>query len=324
MINNVWDEQAVAQLYELPFMDLVYQAHAIHRQNFPANEIQLCTLLSIKTGACPEDCSYCPQSVHYDTGLSKQQLMSIEQVVTAAQAAQAQGATRFCMGAAWRNLPKRDLPKITAMIQAVKKLGLETCVTLGMLDQEQARLLKEAGLDYYNHNLDSSPDFYKTIITTRTYAERLNTLKNVSDADIKICCGGIIGMGETRQDRIQLLLQLTALPKTPESIPINRLIAIEGTPLGNVAPIDNFEFIRTIAVTRILLSKSFIRLAAGRDTMSEEMQTLCFMAGGNSIFFGDLLLTSPNAEKTKDILLLKKLGITAKPQSLHDKSNATN
>jgi biotin synthase len=314
MPNNQWSHTTVAQLFELPFGDLLYQAQSIHRQYFVANEIQLSTLLSIKTGACPEDCAYCPQSIHYQTGVEKEKLMALEKILETARAAKAQGATRFCMGAAWRNLAKRDVPKIVEIIKAVKNLGLETCVTLGMLDQAQAQALKSAGLDFYNHNLDTSPEFYKTIITTRTYQDRLDTLRHGRDAGIKVCCGGIIGMGETREDRIQLLLQLANLPIPPESVPINRLLAIKGTPLEQASPIDNFEFIRTIAVARIMLPRSMVRLSAGRNDMSEEMHALCFMAGANSIFLGDKLLVTSNPKSHEDFALLKKLGIKAKQE----------
>jgi biotin synthase len=309
MTKKSWNYKTVNELYELSFIDLLYCAQKIHRQYFNPNEIQLSTLLSIKTGTCPEDCAYCPQSGHYKTGVAKQTLLPIEQILEKAAAAKASGATRFCMGAAWRSPPNHELMTIIEAIKAIKNLGLETCVTLGMLNQEQALLLKDAGLDYYNHNLDSSPAFYKTIITTRTYEDRLNTLNNVRTAGIKICCGGIIGMGEERADRIHLLLQLAQLPAPPESVPINRLIAIKGTPLEHAAPIDNFEFIRTIAVARIVLPHAVIRLSAGRENMAEETQALCFFAGANSIFFGDRLLVTANPACDQDLLLLKKLGI---------------
>lgn len=308
----MWTFEKTAQLFELPLTELLYKAQTTHRENFKPNEVQLCTLLSIKTGTCPEDCAYCPQSAHYETPLKKENLYDVERVVNNAKNAKAQGATRFCMGAAWRSPPKKEFPKVLEMIRAVKNLGLETCVTLGMVDQMQADALHEAGLDYYNHNLDTSPEFYKKIITTRTYEDRLNTLECVRNAGIHVCSGGIIGMGETRDDRIHLLLQLANLPTPPQSVPINRLMRIKGTPLENVDQIDNIEFIRMIAVARIMMPTSFVRLSAGRDTMSDEMHALCFMAGANSIFLGDILLTTPNPEVPDDALLLQKLGLTAK------------
>jgi biotin synthase len=318
MTTQQWDEKSAQELYELPFLDLIHQAQNIHRENFPRNEIQLSTLLSIKTGACPEDCSYCSQSVHYKTSVEREKLMAVEKIVEKAKEAKSHGATRFCMGAAWRNLADRDVPKMVEIIKEIKNLGMETCVTLGMLTPAQATTLKEAGLDYYNHNLDTSPEFYKKIISTRTYEDRLDTLNNVRNAGIHVCCGGIIGMGESREDRIQFLLQLASLSEAPESIPINHLIPTQGTPLENTPGLDNFEFIRTIAVARIMFPQSFVRLSAGRDKMSEEMQALCFLAGANSLHYGtEVLLTSPNADKNKDIALLKKLGI--KPQALEEK-----
>ncbi len=309
-MSTIWNKEKVAELFELPLTDLLFTAQTIHRQHFAPNEVQLATLLSIKTGQCPEDCSYCPQSAHYDTGLEKESLLDVAGVIEDAKLAKANGSTRFCMGAAWRSPPKKDFPKVIEMIKAVKDLGLETCVTLGMLDKDQAQQLHEAGLDYYNHNLDSSPEFYKKIITTRTYEDRLVTLENVRQAGIHVCCGGIIGMGETRQDRIEFLLQLANLSEAPESVPINRLMAIKGTPLENAEPLDNLEFIRMIAVARIMFPTSYVRLSAGRDTMSEEMHALCFMAGANSMFSGDTLLTAPNPETNKDNQLLNKLGMS--------------
>lgn len=309
MSTITWNTANVAELFELPLMDLLFRAQTIHRQNFDPNQVQLSTLLSIKTGTCPEDCSYCPQSAHYDTGLQKESLLDVAAVIADAKLARASGATRFCMGAAWRSPPKKDFPKVIEMIKAVKDLGLEACVTLGMLDKEQAEQLHVAGLDYYNHNLDTSPEFYKKIITTRTYEDRLETLDNVRNAGINVCCGGIVGMGETRQDRIEFLLQLANLPEPPQSVPINRLMAIKGTPLESADKIDNLEFIRMIAVARIMMPTSFVRLSAGRDTMSDEMHALCFMAGANSMFAGDKLLTAPNPEMNNDSLLLNKLGM---------------
>lgn len=310
MSTTIWNTKNVAELFDLPLIDLLFKAQTIHRQNFAPNQVQLATLLSIKTGTCPEDCSYCPQSAHYDTGLQKESLLDVAGVIKDAKQAKANGATRFCMGAAWRSPPKKDFPKVIEMIKAVKELGLESCVTLGMLDKEQAQQLHEAGLDYYNHNLDTSPEFYKKIITTRTYEDRLETLDHVRNAGIHVCCGGIVGMGETRQDRIEFLLQLANLPEPPQSVPINRLMAIKGTPLENVDKIDNLEFIRMIAVARIMMPTSFVRLSAGRDTMSEEMHALCFMAGANSMFSGEKLLTAPNPEMNNDNQLLSKLGMT--------------
>lgn len=315
MQNTLWDDQSVEKLYELPFLDLLFQAQTVHRQHFKQNEIELCTLLSIKTGACPEDCAYCPQSGHFKTGLKKEKLYDLEEVEKQALLAKNSGATRFCMGAAWRNPPEKEFPKVLEMIKTVKGHGLEACVTLGMLTDQQAQQLKEAGLDFYNHNLDTSPEHYKKIITTRTYEDRLNTLDHVRNAGINVCCGGIIGMGETRADRIGLLLQLVHLPKPPDSVPINRLIPIKGTPLADTQQIDDFEFVRTIAVARILMPTSVIRLSAGREDMSEALQTLCFMAGANSIFFGEKLLVTANPEKDADMQLLAKLGMQGTQQS---------
>lgn len=309
-IRRNWAIEEVTNLYNTSFIELIYRAQIVHQSHFDDKSIQISTLISVKTGACPEDCAYCPQSGHYKTGLPKENLLPVEEVIKQAKIAKENGANRFCIGAAWRNPPKKEFPKIIEMIKAVKDLGLETCVTLGMLDEEQTFQLKKAGLDFYNHNLDSSPEFYKKIITTRTYEDRLTTLQRVRNADIKICCGGIIGMGETRGDRVGLLLQLANLPKHPESVPINRLIPIKGTPLENTELIDNFEFIRTIAVARIMMPQSVIRLSAGRDTMSDEMQALCFLAGANSIFYGEKLLTAKNSEINRDKVLLEKLGLT--------------
>lgn len=309
----MWTNTDVNALFDMPFLDLLFKAQTIHRQHFKPNEIQISTLLSIKTGTCPEDCAYCPQSAHYDTGLEKEGLYDVDKVITAALEAKKNGSTRFCMGAAWRSPPKKEFPKVLKMIRAVKDLGLETCVTLGMLNEQEAGELKDAGLDFYNHNLDSSPEFYKKIITTRTYEDRLKTLENVRNAGMNTCCGGIIGMGETREDRVNLLLQLANLPEPPLSVPINRLIAIKGTPLEKTPQIDNIEFIRMIAVARIMMPTSYVRLSAGRNDMSEEMHALCFMAGANSIFSGEVLLTTPNPENQADAILFKKLGINAEP-----------
>lgn len=310
-----WTQDAIADLYELPFNDLLFQAQRVHRENFDPNEIQLSTLLSIKTGACPEDCAYCPQSGHYNTGLEKEKMLDTDFIVSQAQAAKNRGATRFCMGAAWRSLPKKAEPQIAEIIESVKDLGLETCMTLGMLDANQAETLKSAGLDYYNHNLDSSPEYYEKIITTRSYEDRLDTLANARNAKLKVCCGGIIGMGESRQDRIGFIYQLATLPTPPESVPINQLIPIQGTPLQDVTEIDHFEFIRTIAVARIVLPTSHVRLSAGRENMPESVQALCFFAGANSLFYGEKLLTAGNQTADQDQLLMEKLKIRPEKMS---------
>lgn len=308
-IRHDWTLEEVQALFEQPFNDLLFQAQAAHRQYFDPNAVQVSTLLSIKTGACPEDCKYCPQSNRYDTGLEQEKLMAVEAVLEEARAAQASGATRFCMGAAWRSPKKKDMPYVTAMVKGVKEMGLETCMTLGMLSAEQAAELSEAGLDYYNHNLDTSPEYYGDIITTRTYADRLDTLANVRDAGIKVCSGGIVGMGETVKDRAGLLIQLANLPQHPESVPINMLVRVEGTPLAEQAELDPFDFIRTIAVARILMPTSHVRLSAGREEMNEEMHALAYFAGANSIFYGEKLLTTPNPEANKDLQLFARLGI---------------
>jgi biotin synthase len=308
-LRTDWTPAEVEALFALPFNDLLFQAQTLHRQYFNPNEVQVSTLLSIKTGACPEDCKYCPQSIRYDTGLEKEKLMAVEQVLQEAQAAKDSGATRFCMGAAWRSPKKKDMPYVTAMVKGVKQLGLESCMTLGMLTGEQAAELSEAGLDYYNHNLDTSPEFYGDIITTRTYADRLNTLGNVRDAGIKVCSGGIVGMGETVRDRAGLLIQLANMPQHPESVPINMLVRVEGTPLADVAELDSFDFIRTIAVARILMPASHVRLSAGREEMNEEMHALAYFAGANSIFYGEKLLTTANPKANKDLQLFDRLGI---------------
>lgn len=308
-IRHDWQKSEIEALFALPFMDLLWQAQQVHRRYFDANEVQVSTLLSIKTGACPEDCKYCPQSAHYDTGLSKERLLAVERVLAEAAAAKQQGATRFCMGAAWRNPKDRDLPALVAMVQGVKALGLETCMTLGMLSAEQAQTLQQAGLDYYNHNLDTSPEFYGDIITTRTYEDRLNTLQHVRDAGMKVCAGGIVGMGEARSDRAGLLQQLANLPQHPESVPINLLVKVAGTPFAELDDLDPFEFVRTIAVARILLPQSMVRLSAGREQMEESLQALCFMAGANSIFYGERLLTTANPQAEKDQALFQRLGL---------------
>ena len=303
--------QDVLELFELPFNDLIFKSAEIHRANHNPNQVQVSSLLSIKTGSCPEDCKYCPQSAHYNSGLKKEPFMAIEDVVKYAKKEKEGGASRFCMGAAWRNLNDRDLDKVCDMIKEVNKLGLESCVTLGMISGAQAEKLKDAGLDYYNHNIDSSEEFYKTIITTRKFEDRLNTLKNIEDAKINICSGGIVGMGEVREDRAKMLTTLASLPNPPKSVPINMLVKTNNSPLREVENIDYFEFIRTIAVARILMPTSSVRLSAGRSEMNEQMQSLCFLAGANSIFYGEKLLTTENPEMEEDRKLFKKLGIEA-------------
>jgi biotin synthase len=304
-----WSVADVEALFELPFMDLMFRAQQVHREHFDPNEVQLSTLLSIKTGGCSEDCGYCPQSAHHEGGVEASKLLPLDQVMAAAQAAKEQGATRFCMGAAWRSPKERDMEQVGAMIEGVRGLGLETCMTLGMLDQGQARQLKEAGLDYYNHNLDSAPDFYGEIISTRTYLDRLDTLQNVRDAGINVCCGGIVGLGETRTQRAGLIAQLANLDPYPESVPINNLVAVPGTPLEGADPIDLFEFVRTIAVARITMPTTMVRLSAGREQMDEALQALCFAAGANSIFYGDKLLTTCNPQAERDRALFVRLGL---------------
>ena len=306
-----WTRQEVQRLFDLPFMDLLFRAQGVHRANFDPNEVQLSTLLSIKTGACPEDCAYCPQSVRYNTGLQNEALMDIEAVKTAAAQAKAAGASRFCMGAAWRSPKDRDIDQVIDMVTEVKKLGLETCMTLGMLKARQAQRLADAGLDYYNHNLDSSEEFYGEIISTRTYQDRLDTLTNVRDAGMKVCCGGIVGMGESAEDRIELLRTLANLPQHPESVPINNLVRVPGTPLADAVPIDPFDFVRMIAVARILMPRAHVRLSAGRQEMSDELQALCFFAGANSIFYGEKLLTTGNPDHVRDQQLFVRLGLRA-------------
>jgi len=312
VIRNDWTRPEVRALFELPFNDLLFLAQQTHRAHFDANAVQVSTLLSIKTGACPEDCKYCSQSGRYDTGLDKEKLLAIEKVVQEAQNARDKGASRFCMGAAWRSPREKDMPYVLEMVRRVKALGLETCMTLGMLDDGQARRLADAGLDYYNHNLDTSPEHYNQIITTRTYQDRLDTLTRVRDAGMKVCAGGIIGLGESREDRVGLLTQLATLPVHPDSVPINQLVKIPGTPLGEVEDLDPFEFVRTIAVARILMPKSMVRLSAGREQMDEALQALCFMAGANSIFYGEKLLTTTNPEAEADRKLFQRLGLTPK------------
>jgi len=310
MLRHDWSSSEIAALFELPFPELMFRAQEAHRLFFDPTEVQIATLLSIKTGGCPEDCAYCPQSAHYDTGLKASKLMAVEAVLAEARAAKAAGADRFCMGAAWRSPKDRDLDAVCAMIEGVKALGLETCVTLGMLTAGQAQRLKGAGLDYYNHNLDTSPEFYGDIITTRTYQDRLDTLDNVRAAGIQVCCGGIVGLGESRADRVGLIHTLATLPKHPESVPINLLVQIEGTPLAGSGALEPFEFVRTVAAARIAMPGSWVRLSAGREAMAEELQALCFLAGANSIFYGPKLLTTPNPDADRDRTLLQKLGMT--------------
>jgi len=309
-IRHDWQLPEVKTLYQMPLNDLLFRAQAVHRQNFEPNQVQTSTLMSIKTGACPEDCKYCPQSGHYNTGLSKEQLVAIDEVIKSAKQAKRNGATRFCMGAAWRSPRGKDFPVVLEMVKAVKGLGLETCVTLGMLNNEQATQLKDAGLDYYNHNLDTSSDYYSEIITTRTFQDRLDTLQHVRDAGINVCAGGILGMGESLDDRLNLICELANLPEHPQSVPINQLIAVKGTPLEDARKLDPFEFIRMIAVARIVMPRSYVRLSAGREDMSDEMQAMCFFAGANSIFYGEKLLTTDNPGIDHDRTLFERLGIT--------------
>ena len=306
-----WTREEIAGLFALPFADLIYRAQSVHRRNFSANEVQMSTLLSIKTGGCPEDCGYCSQSASHKTGLKASKLMELDAVLADAKAAKASGATRFCMGAAWRSPKEKDLDAVCAMVEGVKALGMETCVTLGMLTGAQAMRLKDAGLDYYNHNIDTSPEYYKEIITTRTFEDRLDTLEQVRRAGINVCCGGIVGMGEAADDRIGMLHALATLPEHPQSVPINALMKVKGTRLGDSAPLDPLDFVRTIAVARITMPKSVVRLSAGRSNMSDETQALCFLAGANSIFVGTKLLTTPNPEADHDGRLFEKLGVTA-------------
>ncbi len=308
-----WRLEEVRELFELPLFDLLYRAHGVHREHFPRHQVQVSTLLSVKTGACPEDCAYCPQSVRHDTGLAADPLLDVESVVDRARAARDSGAARFCMGAAWRNPKPRQLAAVAEMVRQVRALGLETCATLGMLSAEQAQALREAGLDFYNHNLDTSEAFYPEIITTRTYADRLETLQHVRDAGLKVCCGGILGMGETREDRVALLHTLATLPAHPESVPINQLVRVPGTPLEGAEPLDPFEFVRTIAVARVLMPASHLRLSAGRTEMSAELQAMAFFAGANSIFYGEKLLTTPNPDADGDMALLRRLGLVPEP-----------
>ena len=308
-LRHDWRIEEVNALLAMPFSDLMFKAHQVHREHFAANQVQISTLLSIKTGACPEDCGYCSQSAKNDTSLEREKLLPLQEVIDSAKTAQTQGATRFCMGAAWRNPTDKNLERVIEMVQAVKGLGMETCVTLGMLTDRQASRLKDAGLDYYNHNLDTSPEFYGSVISTRTYQDRLDTLDHVRNAGINVCSGGILGMGETRQDRARLLQQLANMKFHPESVPINDLVKIEGTPLSGVDKLDPFEFIRVVAAARIMMPKSYVRLSAGRTDMTDEMQAWCFFAGANSMFYGDKLLTTDNPGESHDQQLFTRLGI---------------
>ena len=308
-IRHDWQLDEVQALFALPFNDLIFKAQTIHREHFDPNEVQISSLLSIKTGACSEDCGYCPQSARYDSGLTPEALMPVEAVLQAAQQAKDQGASRFCMGAAWRQPKDKDVERVIEMVQGVKALGMETCVTLGMLTDAQTLRLKEGGLDYYNHNLDTSEDYYSEVITTRTYQDRLDTLDRVRDAGINVCCGGIVGMGESAVDRAQLLIQLANMSKHPESVPVNMLVQVEGTPLMGAEELDPIIFVRMLAVARIMMPKSRVRLSAGRNNMSDEMQALCFLAGANSIFYGDKLLTTDNPMTNHDLALFERLGV---------------
>ncbi|MDY6955883.1 MAG: biotin synthase BioB [Pseudomonadota bacterium] len=308
-VRSDWSSEEIRTLFDWPFPDLIFVAQSLHRRHFDPTAVQISTLLSIKTGGCPEDCAYCPQSVHFDTGVERQKLMDLETVLAAARRARESGATRFCMGAAWRSPRARDLERVGEMVRGVRELGLETCVTLGMLEAQQADYLAECGLDYYNHNLDTSPEYYREIISTRTYQDRLDTLAHVREAGIKVCCGGIVGMGEGSGDRAELLRALANLSPHPESVPINQLVRVEGTPLDAAEAVDPLDFVRVIAVARILMPRSHVRLSAGRTAMSSEMQALCFLAGANSIFYGERLLTTPNPEGDSDLALLGRLGM---------------
>jgi len=309
-IRHDWTKEEVLRLFELPFNDLLFEAHSVHRKHFNPNEVQISTLLSIKTGGCAEDCSYCPQAAQYDTGVKAQKLMQKEAVMEEAQKAKAAGASRFCMGAAWREPKDRDMDAVADIIEGVKGLGMETCATLGMLTPAQAVRLKAAGLDYYNHNLDTSEEYYPNVITTRTYQDRLDTLSHVRDAGLNVCCGGIVGLGEGQTDRAELLRTLANLPEHPQSVPVNLLVQVKGTPLHGKEELELFDFVRSIAVARLLMPKSFVRLSAGREAMNEQMQALCFFAGANSIFYGEKLLTTPNPAANEDMALFAKLGLS--------------
>jgi biotin synthase len=310
LLRHDWTRAEVRALFELPFPELMFRAQSVHRENFEPTEVQISTLLSIKTGGCPEDCAYCPQSARYEAGVRAEKLMALDAVLAEARAAKNGGASRFCMGAAWRSPKDRELDLVCEMVEGVKALGLETCATLGMLTASQARRLKDAGLDYYNHNLDTSPEFYETIISTRTYHDRLETLDHVREAGIHVCCGGIVGMGETREDRVGMIATLASLPAHPESVPINMLVKVAGTPLAGESTLDPIEFVRTVAVARITMPRSVVRLSAGREDMSEETQALCFLAGANSIFYGPKLLTTPNPGCDRDRELMARLGLS--------------
>lgn len=312
LIRNDWRIEEITALFELSFNDLIHKAHSTHRSHFDANEIQLSTLLNIKSGGCPEDCAYCPQSLRYNTDIEESPLMEVEQVINSAKAAKQKGATRFCMGAAWRSPKEKDFKRVLEMVEAVKSLGMESCATLGMLSQDQADRLKASGLDYYNHNLDTSPEYYKHIISTRDYEDRLNTLSHVRKSGLNVCCGGILGMGENISDRAKLLQTLANLEKHPESVPINMLVRVEGTPLGQSDAIAPLEIVKTIAVARIMMPASYLRLSAGRNEMTEELQALCFYVGANSVFFGERLLTTDNPQQEKDLDLFARLGIKLK------------
>jgi biotin synthase len=312
-VRNDWSREEIAALFALPFPELMFRAIAAHRRNFDPTEVQISTLLSIKTGGCPEDCAYCPQAAQYDTGVKAEKLMDVAAVLADAARAKAAGASRFCMGAAWRSPKDKDLDTVCEMVRGVKAMGLESCVTLGMLTGPQAQKLKSAGLDYYNHNLDTSPEYYREIISTRTYQDRLETLENVRQSGLSVCCGGIVGMGESESDRVGMLHALATLPAHPESVPINALVQVEGTPAAGSAPLDAIDFVRTIAVARITMPASVVRLSAGRESMSAETQALCFLAGANSIFYGEKLLTTPNPQTAADKALFTRLGLTPMP-----------
>ncbi len=322
LIRHDWELTEIQGLFDLPFNDLLFRAQVVHREHFDPNEIQVSTLLSIKTGACAEDCAYCSQSARHDTGLERERLLPLDEVVASAQSAKANGATRFCMGAAWRNPTDKNLEKVIEMVSAVRDMGLETCVTLGMLTQAQAHRLRDAGLDYYNHNLDTSPEFYGNVITTRTFQDRLDTLRHVREAGINVCSGGILGMGEQGSDRARLLQELANLPQHPESVPINMLVQIEGTPLHGTDEIDPLSFVRSIAVARILMPQSYVRLSAGRTDMNDEMQALCFLAGANSVFYGERLLTTDNPAADHDRRLFERLGIRMQKATLEADTQA--
>lgn len=310
-LRHDWTKEEIMALFEMPFNDLLFEAQTTHRKNFDANAVQVSTLLSIKTGKCSEDCGYCPQSARYDTELENEPLMPLSEVIAAAQVAKDNGSTRFCMGAAWRSPKDKDLKPVIEMVKEVKAMGMETCVTLGMLTDEQTEELKVAGLDYYNHNLDTSPEYYGDVITTRTYQDRLDTIQRVRNAGMNVCCGGIVGMGESRSDRAGLFQELANQEKHPESVPINMLVRVSGTPMENGDDLDSLEFIRSVAIARVMMPKSYVRLSAGRENMSDEMQAMCFFAGANSIFYGDKLLTTPNPDTNDDMQLFKRLGIKA-------------